>query len=293
MNSNTTSENYCDVHMVDTPERTISYRSGLTVYEESLIKGRFVGRSWGGSGFLNFYEGRLDPAQHFAPQAFWLEVDGQLLSSEWEWVDADAPVGAGTGAGASPVPTDTHTVVTLRHRIRPITVKVHTVLDGTSILTRWLEITNTDDKPAAIAAAYTWSGVLQKMNRWQLHVPQGQALYSIGYMDNPHWGARATFNGAICLPQGIALMAAIGATVTAIPCLSCATTPPASTSLPNWRGAAVIALSLIWMPTRAQLTALHICGSAQASMRLRHSACWPPVICQHTRAAHGHGDRRS
>jgi len=182
MNSNNTSENYCDVHMVDTPERTISYRSGLTVYEESLIKGRFVGRSWGGSGFLNFYEGRLDPAQHFAPQAFWLEVDGQLLSSEWEWVDTNAST-----------PTPTHTVITLQHCIRPITVKVHTVLDGTPILTRWLEITNTGDKPAAISAASTWSGVLQKMNRWQLHVPQGQALYSIGYMDNPHWGNEGDF----------------------------------------------------------------------------------------------------
>ena len=81
-NLSVTDADYCDVHVVEGPERTISYRSGLTVYEESFIKDRFVGRCWGGVGFLNFYEGRLDPAQHFAPQSFWLEIDGQLLASD-------------------------------------------------------------------------------------------------------------------------------------------------------------------------------------------------------------------
>ncbi len=179
-NLSVTDADYCDVHVVEGPERTISYRSGLTVYEESFIKDRFVGRCWGGVGFLNFYEGRLDPAQHFAPQSFWLEIDGQLLASDWEWGGVD------TGAGR-------HVVVTLRHRVRPVTVKVHTLLDGTPILTRWLEVSNTGDKPAAISAAYSWSGVLQKLNRWRLHLPAGQALYSIGYMDNPHWGNEGDF----------------------------------------------------------------------------------------------------
>ncbi len=175
-------DDYANVYVADAngPDPTISYRTGLTVYEESFIKGRLVGRSWGGSGFLNFYEGRLDPVQHFAPQSFWLEVDGQLLASDWEWGGIDTA-------------DHKHTVVTLRHQIRPITVTVHTLLDGTPILTRWLEITNTGDKPAAISAAYSWSGVLQRQNRWRLHVPAGQALYSIGYMDNPHWGNEGDF----------------------------------------------------------------------------------------------------
>ncbi len=28
---------------------------------------------------------RLDPAKHPTPQAFWLEIDGQLLASHWQW----------------------------------------------------------------------------------------------------------------------------------------------------------------------------------------------------------------
>ena len=52
-----------------------------------------------------------------------------------------------TGSGAACSSSDDgrtlHVVVELRHAVRPITVRVHTVLDGTPILTRWLEIINT------------------------------------------------------------------------------------------------------------------------------------------------------
>ena len=77
---------FFEAHYGTEPDPTISYRTALTVYEESFIKGRLVGRGWNGAGFLNFYDGRFDPAQHAAPQAFWLEVDGQLLASDWEWI---------------------------------------------------------------------------------------------------------------------------------------------------------------------------------------------------------------
>jgi len=63
---------------------------------------------------------------------------------------------------ALPRPYDVHTIVTLKHALRPVIVKVHTGLDGTSIITRWLEITNTATQPAALSAAFPWSGVLQK-----------------------------------------------------------------------------------------------------------------------------------
>jgi hypothetical protein len=78
--------NWSDAYCVAEPEPTITYRAALVVYEEALIKERFVGLGWNGAGFVNFYDGRLDPAQHPTPQAFWLEMDGQLLASDWEWV---------------------------------------------------------------------------------------------------------------------------------------------------------------------------------------------------------------
>ena len=183
---------YYNVYFEAEPVPTLSYRSALTVYEESFIKGRFVGRSWNGAGFLNFYQDRLDPAQHFGPQAFWVEIDGQLLNSDWEWQGWEQHEQAGNDTNSEP--KGLHVIVTLKHQKRPVTIKVHTLIDGTPIFSRWLEIQNTGTQEAALSAAYSWSGVLQKVTRWQRYLPdQKTPLYSIGYMTNPHWGNEGDF----------------------------------------------------------------------------------------------------
>ena len=85
-------------------------------------------------------------------------------------------------------------MVTLRHAVRPVTVEVHTKLDGTPILTRWLEVTNTAEQPAALSAVGSWSGVLQRTSRWRSHLGDREVpLYSLGYFDHPHWGHEGDF----------------------------------------------------------------------------------------------------
>jgi alpha-galactosidase len=172
----TAGSEWSDVLLVEQPEPTISYRTGWVVYEESLTMGQFVGRGWNGAGFVNFYDGRINPAEHPMPEAFWLEIDGQSLASDWEWVGLEK-MSSGDG--------NLHVVVTLKHAVRPVTVKVHTKLDGTAVLTRWLEVTNTGTQPAALAAAFSWSGVMQKTNRWRSLLEGTPApLYSLGYFDS-------------------------------------------------------------------------------------------------------------
>ena len=176
---------WCDALLVEGDTPTISYRSAMTVYEESLVKGRFVGRDWNGSGYIAFYDGRLDPAWHATPQAFWVELDGQLLASDWKW--------AGFEKTAEPA-GGLRTVITLTHSIRPVTLKVCTLLDGTAVLTRWLEITNTGKAPAALAACAPWSGVLQMVQRWRSHLgDSGRPLFSVGYFENARWGNEGDF----------------------------------------------------------------------------------------------------
>jgi len=178
-------EAWSDVILVETPEPTISYRTGWVVYEESLTKGVLAGRGWNGAGLVNFYDGRIQPGEHATPAAFWLEIDGQLLATDWQWV----------GCEKLGEPTGLHVVVALRHARRPVSVKVHTRLDGTAVLNRWLEVTNSGDRPAALGAAYSWSGVLQKTKRWASHLgATDRALYSLGYFDNPHWGMEGDFH---------------------------------------------------------------------------------------------------
>ncbi len=179
---------WSDLLVTEGAEPLVTYRSGLVVYEESLTDGRFVGRGWNAAGYVNFYDGRLDPSQHPMPQAFCLEIDGQSLTWDWEWQGLEEIPVADAGTGAR------HVAISLRHQVRPVQVKVHTKLDGTAILTRWLEVTNTGTEPAALSAVASWSGVLQKTNRWRSHLGEsGLPLYSIGYFANTHWGNEGDF----------------------------------------------------------------------------------------------------
>ena len=116
-------DNWTDVILTEGSEPTISYRTGMAVYEESLRKGSFVGRGWNAAGLVNFYDGRINPDEHPMPQAFWLEVDGQLLATDWKWIGCEEiPAAAG----------ERHVVIALEHAVRPVSVKVHTKLDGTA-----------------------------------------------------------------------------------------------------------------------------------------------------------------
>jgi alpha-galactosidase len=86
-------------------------------------------------------------------------------------------------------------VITLENSVRPVTVKVCTKLDGTAVITRWLEITNTGRQPAALAVACPWSGVLRKTDRWRSHLEgTSSPLYSVGYFDSTHWGQEGDFH---------------------------------------------------------------------------------------------------
>lgn len=172
---------FSNVFITHDPELTITYRSGLVAYQESLIRGQFVGRGWNGSGYTNPECERFDPSRHPAPQAFWLELDGQLLHSHWEW----------RGLEQSEDDRGLEAIVELRHTVRPVAVRVHTRLDGTPILTRWLEIRNMSDRPAALSAAYPWSGVLQTTAH---DVNEERSPYSVGYFMDSHWGNEGAFD---------------------------------------------------------------------------------------------------
>jgi len=176
---------WSDVFLGKEAEPTISYRTNQVVYEESFMNGQFVGRGWNGAGFIDYYDGRLNPAEHRAPETFRLEIDGQSLTTDWKWGGLEK---ASSGNG------NTHAVVTLTHTVRPIAVKVHTKLDGTAILTRWLEITNTGKESAALASVSPWSGVLRKNERWQAALNGSNLpLYSLGYFENAKWGEEGNF----------------------------------------------------------------------------------------------------
>ena len=160
------------------------YASGSTVYEECLQNGRYIGLYWSSDGQVpREYVVEQTPSQPCDTvwrrlNSFGLEVDGQLLDSRWEYE------GDTTRAGTRDT---SESVVMLKHESRPVSVQVVTRFDGSPFLVRYLEITNTGDRPAALSYVQPFSGRLWD-NIWQ-HLklfnmpfdPQDTALFSVGH----------------------------------------------------------------------------------------------------------------
>lgn len=161
------------------PTPGVRYISGFTVYDEALIDGRLVDRYWSSDGFIKGeyelsrdQEKKVGPTQNF--HSFDLEIDGQSLRGYWKWI----------GAREEPVaqPGSRHNVIELEHTIRPVTVRVHMLLDGTPVMSRWLEITNTSDRPAVLSAVSPWSGRLWKIeNMSELLPPSQKEAFTLGW----------------------------------------------------------------------------------------------------------------
>ena len=175
---------------------TARYTSGLTTYDEALIGGRWIGRYWSGKGFIeperllkwvgpNARTPALSAGLDMA--AFELEIDGQSLHFGWELVNTQQEPSARTGYP--------HGVVELRNTILPVTVQVHTEVDGTGFLIRWLSITNHSAQAVALGAVWPWSGLLVRVKEWQALMGgnNGAAVFSAGYMTERMWGGEGAF----------------------------------------------------------------------------------------------------
>src|SRR5215203_2025355 len=144
---------------------TVRYVSDTTVLEETLWHGRFITLFWSAAGEVlrEIGSGRgnqelaLDPVIH-PVEAFQVEIDGQLLHNQWRWANAYERDGAKAGS--------IEAVVELHHMVRPVVVKVVTRLDGTPILARWLEVTNSGQAPSPLSSVSSCAGLLWNSPNW-------------------------------------------------------------------------------------------------------------------------------
>ena len=169
-------QGFTDIHVKSTPDHEVRYTSGKTIYVEGLVEGRWVGRYWTPTGRINV------PTQRWTEDAFELQVKDNphpsvnpiSLSGGWKWVSGvEAPK---TDRGAR------HFVVELSNNQLAVTVRVHTLIDGTPVLTRWLEITNNTKAPLALITVSPWSGRLWPISNTKVLPPKGlDHVYTLGY----------------------------------------------------------------------------------------------------------------
>ncbi len=172
----------------------VRYDSGATICEEALIDGQYLGAHWSAMGRPSSRQrvwDELSPVtvhpNRSRQHAFQLQVDGHLLIDRWEWVSGEEIASARSGCREA--------VVKLRHTLRPVSVEVHTRLDGSPILARWLVVTNTSaDRPAVISQADPWSGLLFDRLDFQDHGPiHFEQPFEVGRYLSNDWGREGEF----------------------------------------------------------------------------------------------------
>ena len=162
----------------------VRFSSGLTICDEELRNGRWLSRYWGSTGQIipEFQLANESKALDMLPaDAFKLEIEGQDLSGTWKWIRANQV--------EVHDPEGLLVTIELESSARPISIKIQTLLGGGPVMVRWLEITNTGQKPTAISNVSPWSGQLWHTPNFNERLQSNATnVYEVGYTQYSNWG---------------------------------------------------------------------------------------------------------
>lgn len=166
------------------PGAEVRYRSAEVLYLEGLENGSWVGKYWTPDGRLN------TPDERKPYGAFFVEIDRQAVTNGWTMGQPAELPGASHGSR--------HIAVPLTNQAHALEVTVHTLLDGTPVLTRWLELRNASGRSVALTACFPWCARLWPRPPTDFDLP---LTFSLGYFTNQNWSAEGWFNW-VPLPVG-------------------------------------------------------------------------------------------
>lgn len=167
--------------------RTFCYRSGLTVFEETLFDGVLVSSGSNTAGYpLNVLQGlpsRLDPTHYYGSGAFECVLNGINCNRSLEFVnfwrkeDKEAE--------------SLHCMLILKSNLLPVKFYINTLLDGTGMLTRTLQIENLGNDKLSLSHLVVHGGALEEIFlndvAWKTR-PDGKKIWSALYFNNDEWG---------------------------------------------------------------------------------------------------------
>ncbi len=188
---------FFDVYYQPGENPVFCYRSGFAVYEEGFINGTLVSLGYNSAGYplnvLTNCPSRLDYRRFGEPYAFNLTVNGCCLDFSLKFVDFDK-IREENGV---------HTVLTLDSELMPLRIRVHTLLGGTQMFTRWLDVENLSEVPVNISRLSLFSGGIESMDlRRMMHNGEDISdFYSIGYFDDDEWGFEGMFSWHKLMPD--------------------------------------------------------------------------------------------
>jgi len=175
----------------------LRFDTGQFIYNEALAHGRYLVAGLSAMGRpmsrAQVWDATRPPAESggvWHPRAPWqsafrLVVDGQALVDRWEWVGADETPSGREGC--------LEHEVRLRHTVRPFETRLCTRLDGTSLISRWVQVTNTGSEPAAVSEAFTWSGRVWSVGQWPNMPLRTDPPFSLGRFRSAMWGREGEF----------------------------------------------------------------------------------------------------
>lgn len=198
MNTQTQATTFRNIYVHEANgQQYFCYRTGLTVYEETFANYRYMTAGWNIAGYpqdiLEGFPTWLNNDVFSEPQAFDLEADGVSLGWDWDYLGFEQEEETIQYAQTPVI----HGIVTLKNRLKPICVKIHTLLDGSPVLTRWLEIINDGAMPINLSGLAPISGGVEIIEDWKEYMqgaPMREKIYSLGYMDCSTWGHEGYFS---------------------------------------------------------------------------------------------------
>ena len=169
------------------------YASGNVTLDEVFARGRLVTRYWSPCGQVwpEMHLGGIQWREDQPADAFCLWVNGRNLAGGYsrDGVSLD-PDPSGYRCEGRNV---RHGIVALRHADSAVAVRVHTRLDGSAFLIRWLEITNGSQESVGITAVSPFSGMLWS-HRCEEHLAPGQdSPFELAYNHLFEWGREGDF----------------------------------------------------------------------------------------------------
>lgn len=180
--------NYFDIYKHQGDSTVFCYRSGNMVYEEAFEKGALIACGWNSAGYpLNVLTNcptHIDRKKYMEPFSFNIEIDGQSIDFGLRYEDF----------ATEKSKDNIISVLTLNSTIKPVKIKIYTLLDGTQMLTRWIEIENLSNEQLNISRISVISGALETMDVSDYNTDKGiEDYYSTGYFYDDRWGNEGLF----------------------------------------------------------------------------------------------------